>query len=194
MRERLFTGKGHIDKGGDHPRLCGNDGNSDTANADEEGSPPLVRERLASQYFVKLNLGITPACAGTTALDDVDRLYCQDHPRLCGNDATPSTISNLLKGSPPLVRERPCAPLLNACRLRITPACAGTTHSRLLTRLLLLGSPPLVRERPISPVALAPSMRITPACAGTTIADIAIFQGVGDHPRLCGNDLAMRMS
>ena len=50
----------------DHPRLCGNDYALMKASKDIVGSPPLVRERLFFFSQTKVNLRITPACAGTT--------------------------------------------------------------------------------------------------------------------------------
>ena len=34
-------------------------------------------------------------------------------------------------------------------------------------------------------------MRITPACAGNSVQNVDFVQGLGDHPRVCGEQLAM---
>ena len=113
------------------------------------------------------DLGITPACAGTTSRYPNNTCNHEDHPRLRGNNWSISTSSSLHAGSPPLAREQPVLSLNMSVCAGITPACAGTTdppytfhslrqdHPRLrgnnTERLLLLilksGSPPLAREQ-----------------------------------------------
>ena len=71
--------------------------------------------------------GITPACAGITAVFAVYLAFCQDHPRVCGNYIVFKDGWNGYKGSPPRVRELRLS-AVSLCRTNgITPACAGIT-------------------------------------------------------------------
>ena len=147
-----------------------------------------MRERLGTGTPSFASSGITPACAGTTIVGRTPCIRIEDHPRLCGNDATSRQYRWEQLGSPPLVRERPVsvASLPPVCR--ITPACAGTTLSLISSNLInrdhprlcgndkvlrvhfakSRGSPPLVRERPWATGDGMVADGITPACAGTT--------------------------
>ena len=77
--------------------------------------------------FVGLLYGITPACAGKTAIFLATILTTQDHPRVCGKNRMPSLAKILEVGSPPRVREKQTTEALNKLSCRITPACAGKT-------------------------------------------------------------------
>ena len=48
------------------------------------GSPPRVRGVLLLGYAVRVVVGITPACAGSTKMDTFSILVIRDHPRVCG--------------------------------------------------------------------------------------------------------------
>ena len=92
------------------------------------GSPPRVREELTEDSAIKLDLRITPACAGRTCPFPPTTDTAQDHPRVCGKNF-PHTSKRLLKsGSPPRVREELALPIRHIYSRRITPACAGRTH------------------------------------------------------------------
>ena len=51
-----------------------------------------------------------------------------DHPRLRGEYLNPVVIPDLIAGSPPLARGVPVGAIVAEFALRITPACAGSTH------------------------------------------------------------------
>ena len=150
----------------DHPRVCGNHFRKCPLLKDGVGSPPRVREPLVASAFVDDLFRITPACAGTTISRDAFDHVTQDHPRVCGNHCTNSSLVSAAMGSPPRVREPPSCLSRSSFRPRITPACAGTTprlvgvtaerqdHPRVCgnhliaspERLSVRGSPPRVRE------------------------------------------------
>ena len=112
--------------------------------------------------------GITPACAGKTAIWMTCLTGCRDHPRMRGEDA-----GSLREASP---------------RGRITPACAGKTrrsdtegpigrdHPRMRGKDSFIldwllkhdGSPPHARGRRCGEGDDVHRRRITPACAGKT--------------------------
>ena len=167
-----------------------------------------MREPLYMSTRRRVDLGITPACAGTTRSylgsggwswdhprvcgnhysSSDESVIAWDHPRVCGNHRPPFLFSALPVGSPPRVREPLCVLELIYVVAGITPACAGTTRSRVSTRTSIQdhprvcgnhvstsgmcqetqGSPPRVREPRGSVIGGTVAAGITPACAGTT--------------------------
>ncbi len=133
------------------------------------GSPPLAREKLIEPGPLELQLGITPACAGKTVICICPPLVVEDHPRLRGKNRLAVSVLLIIKGSPPLAREKRQNTSDFRRNIRITPACAGKTfgsarwiicagdHPRLRGKnsmsftenASLSGSPPLAREKHI---------------------------------------------
>ena len=72
--------------GPDHPRMRGEDHPVDNKQAEEWGSPPHARGRLLDRVDDHARPGITPACAGKTAVADVGGPSGEDHPRMRGED------------------------------------------------------------------------------------------------------------
>ena len=72
---------------------------------------------------------ITPACAGKTCILADDNLIREDHPRVCGENKIYPRRAQGRQGSPPRVRGKRICHHLLALAGRITPACAGKTHS-----------------------------------------------------------------
>ena len=70
----------------DHPRMCGKDDCNYIIYRALKGSPPHVRERLATAFVTMLIMRITPACAGKTTYDIYQYTIYKDHPRMCGKD------------------------------------------------------------------------------------------------------------
>ena len=109
-------------------------------------------------------------------------------------------------GSPPLARGILFRQLPMSREYRITPACAGNTHSLTACRnstwdhprlrgeycpsgaLMIagVGSPPLARGIQSDKQSSKSNGRITPACAGNTIGKQKMSSGNQDHPRLRG--------
>ena len=113
--------------GWDHPRSCGKDqANGYTARVNE-GSPPLVRERLEAGRRARKPGRITPARAGKTGKLHRRIRRSQDHPRSCGKDTADVLQFAFLPGSPPLVRERRFGAKIRNSFMGITPARAGKT-------------------------------------------------------------------
>ena len=152
----------------DHPRMRG-----------EDSQVPVGRGR---------GVGITPACAGKTQNRDIPPKDAPDHPRMRGEDSLPTMFRRRSTGSPPHARGRHEAWRATPEQARITPACAGKTHSRPRPsqrrpdhprmrgedfRLpsgadTWRGSPPHARGRRPSRECRGPRTGITPACAGKT--------------------------
>ena len=75
-----------------------------------------------------MTLRITPARAGKTVPALITDHDAEDHPRSCGKDGFLLCLQDLLIGSPPLVRERPCVANFVQSHPGITPARAGKTY------------------------------------------------------------------
>ena len=108
------------------------------------------------------------------------------------------------------MRERRLSFQFHSVCLRITPAYAGKTAFRNVTRRSfwdhprvcgkdpqngsltskVLGSPPRMRERPRGPGQSHYVFGITPAYAGKTPNQSTPFIRFKDHPRVCGKDTA----
>ena len=126
---------------------------------------------------------------------------------MCGDYRIPEPEWAQAMGSPPRVRGLLVTGYIAPDSLRITPACAGTTHPRESSprfhrdhprvcgdyngELLFVpspsGSPPRVRGLPHTRARMGTSHGITPACAGTTWATRSRRPGTRDHPRVCGD-------
>ena len=172
-----------------------------------------MRERLYSLLNTTVKERITPACAGKTVLPEHQRFVNGDHPRVCGKDFLDDGLTDWHIGSPPRVRERHGMYLAISIYGGITPACAGKTHQvsfgniscedhpRVCGKDVIKnppmfnhpGSPPRVRERLGHASALCVTRGITPACAGKTLFQPLSVGTWGDHPRVCGKDLNVRL-
>ena len=69
----------------DHPRVCGNHTLTTISGYMGAGSPPRVREPHFFAGDKLVQMGITPACAGTTRIRQIRMRQLWDHPRVCGN-------------------------------------------------------------------------------------------------------------
>ena len=152
----------------DHPRVCGENGESTSESDRLPGSPPRVRGKLFAPPETLRRFRITPACAGKTGCPGTAAPARQDHPRVCGENSRLRGVHTSRRGSPPRVRGKPSVVEWVIHKLRITPACAGKTEY-MRTRVRFLkdhprvcgentcwgnrwhctrGSPPRVRGKP----------------------------------------------
>ena len=157
----------------DHPRVCGEKHTASSTASACMGSPPRVRRKAFSGFFL--------------------RCFCRDHPRVCGEKEVVVEFINWQTGSPPRMRGKATSQRPAACRRRITPAYAGkssscTRHSsrswdhprvcgekRLRPRKSMkqTGSPPHMRGKVHAVEALKHPGGITPAYAGKSDAAAA---------------------
>ena len=171
--------------------MCGENGANMNFENRREGSPPRVRGKPKICMFLSWTTRITPACAGKTHWTAAGFAVLRDHPRVCGENGTPSTLVPALIGSPPRVRGKHDVVRGGAGDVGITPACAGKTlfsylsscqhqdHPRvcgenrasLETRVLTMGSPPRVRGKLAGLSIYLCGRGITPACAGKTAGE-----------------------
>ena len=86
-----------------------------------------MRGKQLDEEDAKIQVRITPACAGKTERSESQTGRQWDHPRVCGENTLTESLWLLGKGSPPRVRGKLRAADLFIGGLRITPACAGKT-------------------------------------------------------------------
>ncbi|SBM43981.1 Hypothetical protein PFR_JS2_1822 [Propionibacterium freudenreichii] len=176
------------------------------------GSPPRMRgEHHERRHHCHLD-GITPAYAGRTRATGRRRGARRDHPRVCGENRSTGHDASRPTGSPPRMRgERPDE--LQIIKVfGITPAYAGRTKLWTLARDTDRDHPRVCGENPSAfsedsrEAGSPPRMRgeqslyysnefhygITPAYAGRTQHCDPGLEVIQDHPRVCGENLALR--
>ena len=114
----------------DHPRSRGNYSVPAFFNSAISGSPPLARELPSFVIWNGSFCRITPARAGITTAERLQKLGVKDHPRSRGNYSVTWISFHSSSGSPPLARELPCKNSTTELSGRITPARAGITYVR----------------------------------------------------------------
>ena len=190
----------------DHPRMCGEHTALIVKACRIEGSSPHVRGARRPCILQCLDVGIIPACAGSTALHCPAPPLVRDHPRMCGEHLRLGFVLPHRPGSSPHVRGAHSRRLQRRHPQGIIPACAGSTVRRSRMRAPLRdhprmcgehckaarrpcvrwGSSPHVRGAP-GPVQIRDgTIGIIPACAGSTLFHSEVPFIVGDHPRMCG--------
>ena len=149
------------------------------------GSSPRARGALTLTYPGDWEVGIIPACAGSTLISSI----------ACG-----------VPGSSPRARGAPTVGLLTAVIAGIIPACAGSTLTRSRSGTGWRDHPRVrgehtpgrrcsTRSGGSSPRARGARREgleglrrtgIIPACAGSTLLVQKFTTGTGDHPRVRG--------
>ena len=179
---------------------------SDTEHRIVNDSPPRVRGAPCGELpSVWLNR-LTPACAGSTLSVTEHPAPETTHPRVCGEHHDQQGPQTVHGDSPPRVRGARHHRVQRCRRVRLTPACAGSTirpstcPHRAPTHPRVCGehsgdgghvvgvddSPPRVRGAPGGRGLAARQRRLTPACAGSTTGVGARRESGPTHPRVCG--------
>ena len=190
----------------DHPRMRGEHTYSAVAPWPPVGSSPHAWGALSGLRPVVVDVGITPACAGSTRSSPCGASPRGDHPRMRGEHEKHGNPSTCDGGSSPHARGVLITCALLPCCVGIIPACAGSTrnswptstlardHPRMRgehvglfrTRLILAGSSPHARGAPDRPRRHAALRGIIPACAGSTRRRRRCPPQCRDHPRMRG--------
>ena len=165
-----------------------------------------MRGTVCIVIHTTFQIGITPACAGNSFLVAEPYILYGDHPRVCGEQNSPSSEWKRSIGSPPRVRGTGIYTQGIGRAWRITPACAGNSlahlaecqipkdHPRVCGEQAIscnikqhgLGSPPRVRGTVPDVPATRIHHGITPACAGNSPPNTRKPVDLRDHPRVCG--------
>ena len=172
----------------DHPRMCGEHDAGIVAADFSRGSSPHVRGARRRRPRPCAQRGIIPACAGSTLNESAMTSVLWDHPRMCGEHVSVSTLESYCVGSSPHVRGARNPLLPRQLLLGIIPACAGSTmrqtssgrsprdhprmcgeHYKAVSRETFdPGSSPHVRGALSAVHDACDDLGIIPACAGST--------------------------
>ena len=156
--------------------------------------------------FILGEIGIIPACAGSTFVIVYPPRFSRDHPRMCGEHLWMQASTGATSGSSPHVRGARSAWVIGAVFAGIIPACAGSTSPWPSASARCGDHPRMCGEHSSGPALIAdipgssPHVRgargcqqlqqsylgIIPACAGSTCHDRRENAGVRDHPRMYG--------
>ena len=149
----------------DHPRMCGEHRPRRRAISATRGSSPHVRGALSKARTPRSELGIIPACAGST-------LGSQE-------------LKNRLGIIPACAGSTPCR-AWSRRGVWDHPRMCGEHVIALRGGLRELGSSPHVRGALLHLRVDARNGGIIPACAGSTSMTMLTCEPVWDHPRMCG--------
>ena len=152
-------------------------------------SPPCARGRVGFRPNPSSGSGITPACAGKSALlscPDLSRV--ESPPRARGRGYQTSARTPPYAESPPRARGRAGTGFRPLASFGITPACAGKSLTPRFDMGILEESPPRARGRVIQVMAPASTSGITPACAGKRMTEFYTYNPCGNHPRVRGEE------
>ena len=120
---RLFRARIH----GDHPRVRGEHSSAGRSEVRFTGSSPRARGAPGLGPPRPDELGIIPACAGSTFSGCSPGSARTDHPRVRGEHNPTAGRLPWKPGSSPRARGAPLEPVGGEPRAGIIPACAGST-------------------------------------------------------------------
>ena len=195
----------------DHPRVCGEHLFPARYFFFLLGSSPRMRGARCATCQVCNSFGIIPAYAGSTCSGISRRSREGDHPRVCGEHHAFMTASRNPSGSSPRMRGAPCDAPGQLRDEGIIPAYAGSTRLSLINNVLIRDHPRVCGEHRLLYLfrfrfrGSSPRMRgarlglqvrqaqkgIIPAYAGSTCAARVPYRYRRDHPRVCGEHLAI---
>ena len=165
-----------------------------------------MRGKVHPAHHAEQGDGITPAYAGKSRCNLPSTAPWKDHPRVCGEKASPMMKPAPPLGSPPRVRGKAKKRCRSCPLTRITPAYAGKRpaasaarsakwdHPRVCgekcnrekTNACSTGSPPRMRGKDGGNHQRTAASRITPAYAGKSDLRSTLLPDLRDHPRVCG--------
>ena len=114
----------------DHPRMRGEHFDRKALDATAKGSSPHARGALVNLTRLVANLGIIPACAGSTLRRMGRGRGGRDHPRMRGEHADGLSRGHPMAGSSPHARGARTRKRPRNRTSGIIPACAGSTCHR----------------------------------------------------------------
>ena len=186
--------------------MCGEKDLYGDATVREWESPPRMRGKVHSTVYADGSSRITPAYAGKRSRCTFVQRLRWDHPRVCGEKTSASSLFNTAAGSPPRVRGKELRVETCFSHDGITPAYAGKRVSRSRAKtgewdhprvcgektpfsensFTKSGSPPRMRGKAEPDCMGTLEGGITPAYAGKRSLPLMQASSSQDHPRVCG--------
>ena len=112
----------------DHPRMRGEHESALRCHVLPAGSSPHARGARELVRHLRQNVGIIPACAGSTRATRRAPSSSRDHPRMRGEHSVSVTVRGHPSGSSPHARGALYSGLSPQGQGGIIPACAGSTQ------------------------------------------------------------------
>ena len=201
--------------GKDHPRVCGEKWPQNIHEYHRLGITPAYAGksyRLLKVFVSKP--GSPPRMRGKVLFCPLSCFQFKDHPRVCGEKISGTTLITTQQGSPPRMRGKAASGFLSALVCRITPAYAGKRyrnarsgqyqrdHPRVcgekafmaFCRNCAVGSPPRMRGKVCFLGCISVLTGITPAYAGKSYLIGTGLSDTKDHPRVCGEKTVLDLS
>ncbi len=182
--------RGHVEppsrRAWDHPRVRGEQLGVDADGENESGSPPRARGTGSAPTATEAEGGITPACAGNRSPTSRRRLRPGDHPRVRGEQCSPTVALPRRTGSPPRARGNSGSHRLVPDVWRDHPRVRGEQRVWAAGCRSRRGSPPRARGTGDRGLRLVRGPGITPACAGNSTSSFVPRSMKRDHPRVRG--------
>ena len=171
-----------------HPRVCGEQSESEAQYGSPSGSSPRVRGIDIPRFCFMPAGRFIPACAGNRFAVLFRSVFLPVHPRVCGEQETGTDFAIIGNGSSPRVRGTGSNVEWWQSDCRFIPACAGnryprpvslpirSVHPRVCGEQFIstfladsrAGSSPRVRGTEAARVDPAAPGRFIPACAGNS--------------------------
>ena len=195
----------------DHPRPCGEKLLEPIYVGLGSGSPPPMRGKDSYSATLAAGTRITPAHAGKSSASMSSASAQGDHPRPCGEKFIVTSHYQPRSGSPPPMRGKVILLFQSPLSCRITPAHAGKSLSKRRSCIKRKdhprpcgekqadyekldadeGSPPPMRGKGRRGVCELSNAWITPAHAGKSPESRPPCVCLWDHPRPCGEKIAI---
>ena len=189
-----------------HPRMRGEHRHLLRVGIRAGGSSPHARGAPSHRSRTFPFTRLIPACAGSTLCEGGHMLHGVAHPRMRGEHDRPVSAEDWIRGSSPHARGARWCRASTSQRVRLIPACAGSTgslggagrscaaHPRMrgehtstcMICPVVKGSSPHARGAPRCSCRLLSSHRLIPACAGSTSRPTPRSAGRRAHPRMRG--------
>ena len=147
MRGKAFSEFFNFVSSGITPAYAGKSSKPIPKEAERIGSPPPMRGKAAFVAFNIVTIRITPAYAGKSKTSCSPAYRVRDHPRLCGEKASPLVRAYSISGSPPPMRGKVAVLCYGYASTGITPAYAGKRLTSCGTAVLVKDHPRLCGEK-----------------------------------------------
>ena len=151
-----------------------------------EGSSPRARGAHARALSARLDVGIIPACAGSTRRSPGFSACPRDHPRVRGEHANTVHLETASAGSSPRARGAPSRCGSGIRDDRDHPRVRGEHDLPVKGGRVKRGSSPRARGAPAAEQLAEDAEGIIPACAGSTSSSTNSRTRRRDHPRVRG--------